>query len=122
MRFRAGKTWKQHNCQRAKKPVKTAGKTGQCCTVHVTKNTTHTTLYSAGELDMLQIPFFPKLAIYSPIITGIAFILFSFSKKQYSAMVKNLGESTAKKAHLLFRYGGAIMFLSGVIQYLLKDY
>ena len=29
MHFRTRKTGKRHNCQRAKKPVKTVGKTGQ---------------------------------------------------------------------------------------------
>jgi len=57
---------------------------------------------------MDKIPFFPKLVIYGPVISGIFFFILSFSKKQYAAMVESLGENTAKKAHLLFRYGGPL--------------
>jgi hypothetical protein len=55
-------------------------------------------------------------------IAGAVFFLFSFSEKQHSAMIENLGEKTAKNAHLLLRYGGPIMFLVGLIQLLLSDF
>ena len=70
---------------------------------------------------MEQVPFFPKLIIYGPIISGIFFFILSFSSKQHTAMVESLGENSAKKAHLLLRYGGPGLVLIGIIQYLIKD-
>ncbi len=71
---------------------------------------------------MDQVPFFPKLIIYGPIISGIFFFLLSFSKKQHTAMSKSLGENTAKNAHFLFRYGGPVLVLIGMLQYYIKDF
>ena len=70
---------------------------------------------------MEQIPFFPKLIVYGTIIAGIFIFILSFSSKQQKAMIESLGENTAKKAHLLFRYGGPVLVLIGIIQYLIKD-
>ena len=72
--------------------------------------------------NMDQIPFFPKLVIYGPIILGIFFFILSFSKKQYSAIAEGLGEGAAKKAYFLFRYGGPFLVLIGIISYLIKDF
>ncbi len=68
---------------------------------------------------MDQIPFFHKLVIYGPIISGIFFFILSFSKKQYAAMTESLGESAGKKAHLVLRYGGPLLVLIGIIQCLI---
>ncbi len=70
---------------------------------------------------MEQIPFFPKLVIYGPIVSGIFAFLLSFSNKQRTAMIENLGESYGKRAHLLLRYGGPALILIGIIQYLIQD-
>jgi len=71
---------------------------------------------------MEQIPFFPKLIIYGPIVSGIIFFFLSFSTKCRKAMVESLGENAAKKAYLFFRYGGPILVAIGIIQYLIKDF
>ncbi len=71
---------------------------------------------------MEQIPFFPKLIIYGPIISGIFAFLFSFSNKQRIAMIESLGESGGKKAHLLLRYGGPVLIAIGVTQYLIQGF
>ena len=70
---------------------------------------------------MIQIPFFPKFIIYFPIVAGVMIFIFSFSQKQYSAMSKSFGENTANKARWLFRYGGPIMIILGLLQYFIKD-
>ena len=70
---------------------------------------------------MEQIPFFPKLVIYGPIISGLFLFLLSFRRKQRTAMIASLGESGGKKAHLFLRYGGPVLILIGLIQYLIQD-
>lgn len=54
--------------------------------------------------NMEQIPFFPKLVIYGPIISGIFFFVLSFSKKQYSAMVETNPKNIANIACLKMIY------------------
>ena len=71
---------------------------------------------------MDQIPFFPKFIIYGPIVLGIFVFVYSFSKKQHAAMVASLGENAADKAHFLFRYGGPVLVLLGIIQYFIKGF
>jgi len=71
---------------------------------------------------MEQVPFLPKFIIYGPIVAGIFTFLLSFNKKQHAAMVESLGENTAKKFQLLFKYGGPILVLIGIVQYFLKDF
>ena len=75
-------------------------------------------LYRKRQYMIDQIPFFPKLVIYGPMVSGLIFFIISFSTNQYQSMVESLGESTAKKACLLFRYGGPLMVLFGLIQLL----
>lgn len=70
---------------------------------------------------MDNVPFSPKLIIYGPIISGLFIFILSFSSRQKSAMIENLGEKTAKTAHKVFRYGGPILIVIGIIQYLIKD-
>jgi hypothetical protein len=70
---------------------------------------------------MDKIPFFSKFVIYFPIVSGIFVFVYSFSKNQHAALVASLGENTANKAHFLFRYGGPVLVLIGIIQYLIKD-
>ena len=53
---------------------------------------------------------------------GIFVFVYSFSKKQHAAMVASLGENAADKAHFLFRYGGPVLVLLGIIQYFIKGF
>lgn len=71
---------------------------------------------------MGQIPFLHNFVTYFPIVCGLFFFLLSFSKKHYAAMVASLGENTAKKSHFLFRYGGPILVLIGIVQYTIRDF
>ena len=70
---------------------------------------------------MDQVPFFPQLIIYGSIISGMILFLISFSEKQRVAMIESLGESMAKKAHLLMRFGGPILVCIGVSQFFIRD-
>lgn len=70
---------------------------------------------------MEQIPFFPKLVIYGPIIFGSLFFLLSLSKKQRTSLIESLGENGGEKAHVFLRYGGIVLILVGIIQYFIRD-
>ncbi len=70
---------------------------------------------------MQDIPFFPKLVIYFPMVAGVIMVLFSFSEKQHSSWKENFGDKAANKIRMFFRYGGPVMVLIGIFQYLIKD-
>lgn len=67
----------------------------------------------------MGLPFINKLAAYAPIILGIIFFLCSSSEKFYQSLVENFGEKSASKQIKLFKFGGPILVLVGIIQYFL---